>query len=233
MHEVFIPTQNFQAFSALCDDLLRTPLGLEMGCVIGPAGRGKTKAAERTAVMSPDTVYLRHQERLTHIGVIRELAFALAGARPSSAQHCFELIQTELAHHRRIIMVDEADRMSVRHLNTLRDIHDLCKVPVVMIGEEPLKAKLGQERRLSSRVAYEMRFEPIGVGDVRTFYKLALGQVLSPSHASLLARRSDGDFRLVVNDAIRLERAMKASGLSAVSDELLKEVCGDNGVPHS
>jgi hypothetical protein len=229
MKDVFIPTQNFQRFQALCDDLLRTPMGLEMSMVVGPAGRGKTRAAERVAVMSAHVVYLRYQERLTHIGLIRELAFALGGTRPYTTQGCFELIQTELAAARRIILVDESDRMSIRHLNTLRDFHDVCRVPVVLIGEEPLVAKIRTERRLMSRVADEMRFEPVGAGDVTVFYKMAMGLGLSARAAAWLARHSDGDFRMVVNDGLNIERRMRASDLADLTDDLVKEICG-NGV---
>jgi hypothetical protein len=227
MKDVFIPTQNFQRFQALCDDLLRTPMGLEMSMVIGPAGRGKTRAAERVAVMSPHVVFLRFQERLSPIGLIRELAFGLGGVRPHSTQACFEVIQTELAAQRRIIMVDESDRMSIRHLNTLRDFHDVCKTPVVLIGEEPLVGKIRTERRLMSRVADEMRFEPVGPGDVTVFYKMALGLTLNARAAASLARHSDGDFRMVVNDGLNIERRMRASDLAELTDDLVKEICGN------
>ncbi|MEM5786268.1 MAG: ATP-binding protein [Syntrophobacteraceae bacterium] len=231
MKDVFIPTTNYQAFQQLCQDLLQTQLGLEMGCVIGPAGRGKTVAAERVSSMSASAVYLRYQERFSHVGLIRELAFVLCGARPGRTQTCFDMIQSELSHRRRIILVDECDRMSLKHLNTLRDFHDVCRVPVVLIGEEPLKAKLKQERRLESRVASELRFEPVSPGDVAVFYKMALNQDVASKQAGILTRHSGGDFRMVVNDALNIERRMKASGIAALSDEIIREVCGaENGV---
>lgn len=229
MKDVYVPTENFQKLQGLCEDLLRTPLGLEMGCVIGPAGRGKTSAAERIRVQSQNVVYIRYQERLTHIGIIREMAFALGGSRPRSTDACYDMILAELSRQRRIILVDEADRMSIRHLNTLRDFHDLMRVPVVLLGEEPLKTKIHQERRLMSRVAYEMRFDPVGAGDLAVFYRMALGLTLAPKHSGVLARQSDGDFRMVVNHAIQIERRMKASGMGDVTDELIREVCGENG----
>jgi len=89
-------------------------------------------------------------------------------------------------------MVDESDRMSIKHLNTLRDFHDVCKVPVVLIGEEPLQSKINAERRLMSRVAHDLRFEPVGAGDVSVYYKAALNLGLTQKHAGMLARASDG-----------------------------------------
>lgn len=127
--------------------------------------------------------------------------------------------------------MDEADRMSLRHFNTLRDLHDVLKAPIVMIGEESILTQLERERRLKSRVAYEIRFEPIGQVDVAAFYRAAMNQGLTTKQAVTLARHSGGDFRRVINDAIQIERTMKASGLRDVTDELVKEICGENGSP--
>jgi DNA transposition AAA+ family ATPase len=229
--DVFITTQNYTKFEALCQDLLNTSLGLEMAIVVGSSGRGKSMSAERIITMNQNTVLVRFQDRFTHVGLIREIGFMLGGTRPRSTDRCFEIIQNELAYRRRIILVDEADRMSLRHFNTLRDLHDVLKAPIVMIGEESILTQLERERRLKSRVAYEIRFEPIGQVDVAAFYRAAMNQGLTTKQAVTLARHSGGDFRRVINDAIQIERTMKASGLRDVTDELVKEICGENGSP--
>lgn len=228
MKEVFIPTQNFQKLQALCSDLLTTQLGLEMAKVIGPAGRGKSFAADKVfTMMGSDVVYIRFIETMTHVGLVRELAFALGGSRPRATQFCLDVIRTELKNRRKVLLVDECDRMSLRHLNTLRDIHDICKTPVVMIGEDALEQKLAAERRLESRVAAGLRFDPISAGEVAVFYKMALDQMVTAKQAERLARHSDGDFRCVVNDAVQIERWMRASGISEITDDLIREICGN------
>ncbi|MCE5242469.1 MAG: ATP-binding protein [Syntrophobacteraceae bacterium] len=230
MKEVFIPTQNFQKLQALCSDLLKTQLGLEMAKVIGPAGRGKSFAADKVfTMMGSDVVYVRFIETMTHVGLVRELAFALGGSRPRSTQLSIDKIRSELKTRRKVLMVDECDRMTLRHLNTLRDIHDICKTPVVMIGEDALEQKLLAERRLGSRVSAGLRFDPISPGEVAVYYKMALDQAITPKQAERLARHSDGDFRMVVNDALNIERRMKASGIGQIADELIGEVCGNGG----
>lgn len=227
MKDVFIPTQNFQRFEALCNELLDSPVGIEMAAVLGRAGRGKTTAAERIVTMNPRTAYVRFEERLSYVGLIREVAFKVAGVRPRSTQDCFEMIQEELSRLRRIILVDEADRMSLKHLNTMRDFHDVCKVPVVLIGEEPLRARLARERRLVSRTRAELRFEPVDQSDVVVFYRKALEKDLKREFAAALLRHSQGDFRNVLRDAIAIERMMTASGLKEISQALVDKVCGN------
>lgn len=228
MKDVFIPTQNFQRFQALCDELLQSTVGIEMAAVMGRAGRGKSTAAEREVTMNPKTVYVRYEERLSHVGLIREICFAIAGARPRSTQVCFEMIQEELSRVRRIIMIDEADRLSMKHLNVCRDFHDVCKVPVILIGEEPLRGRLARERRMISRIRQELMFEPVGQGDVTVFYRKMLEKSVTPEQAATLLRHAQGDFRNILKDAIAVERIMEASGMKEITDPIILKVT-ENG----
>ncbi len=225
MRDQFILTQNFQKFQALIDELLSHQLGLEMAVVLGQAGRGKTTAARRIVTMNSRVIHVSYVGWLSHAGIIREICFAAAGSRPRATQACFDLLERSLNESRRVIMVDEADRMSLRHLNILRDLHDRCCVPIVLIGEEPLKGKLAQERRLISRTSQELVFQRVAAIDVIQFYRNNLGQDISGGIATDLARHSQGDFRLVVKDALRIERTMKASGLAQISEDLVREIC--------
>lgn len=229
MKDVFVPTNNYNRLQGLVDEVARSSLGIEMVAVVGPSGRGKTRAAERIVVKTRESVFIRHQEWLTPIGVIRELAFALAGMRPRSTAACVDLIKTELASSRRVILVDEADRMSIRHLNALRDFHDMVKVPVILIGEEPLITKLNAERRLIRRARHVLRFDPVSQSDVRVFFNSALGIGLTDRQCSQVAQRAEGDFRMVVNLAAAAERFMTASERREITDSMILELCGDGG----
>ncbi len=40
-----------------------------------------------------------------------------------------------------------------------------------------------------------------------------------------LARHAQGDFRLILKDALRIERTMKASGLAEITENLVREIC--------
>ena len=225
MKDVFVPTENFQRLQSICDDCMDSSHGLEMAAVLGRAGRGKTTAAHRIATMNLNSVFVRFEEWMSPIGLIREITFNVAGTRPRAMQTCRGLLQDELSRQRRIVLVDEADRMSLRHLNALRDLHDIFRAPVVMIGEESLRGKLGQERRLVSRVRETVNFQPVGQNDIVVFYRKALDLALKPDHAGKFAKHSQGDFRLVVKDALAVERIMRASGLKEITEKLVGEVC--------
>jgi hypothetical protein len=224
MKDVYIATQNYQRFSALCDELLSSAHGVELAAVIGHAGRGKTKAAKQIFSKNLNTVYCLYKEDDTHADLLREITFRLAGLRPGRKQHCYEIIERELAARRRVIMVDEADRMSLTCLNGLRNIHDICGVPIIMIGEEDLKSKLGRERRLVSRVRDVIQFEPVVQIDIVVYYRQSLDLALSPAQAAKLLRHCEGDFRLVLTDALAVERLMTVNNITTVTDAIVDEI---------
>ena len=86
MKDVFISTPNYQEFEAMCNDLIGSRVGLDMAAVTGRAGRGKTTAAERYVTMNSHAIYVRFQEWLSHVGLLREIAFEISGSRPRSTQ---------------------------------------------------------------------------------------------------------------------------------------------------
>jgi DNA transposition AAA+ family ATPase len=232
MKDVFVPTENYQQLKAECEGCMENAHGVEMVAVVGRAGRGKTTAAERIAVENPDARFVRLDPGLSPAGLLREVTFTLTGDRRRTMQECRSLLAGELARRRIMLLADEADRLCPRHLNALRDLHDLFSVPVVLIGEERLLGKLEHERRLISRTRKIIKFEPVTQTDVVHFYRTALDQFLAPGQTKSLARHCGGDFRQVVTDAIDAERYMKVNGLKKITDEVVAKICS-NGVPNA
>lgn len=225
MNDIFVSTSNYEKFKSVGEDLLKSSVGLDMAVVVGRAGRGKTTAAERFATMNGKAIYIRYQEWLTHVGLLREIAFEISGTRPHTTHTCLEIIDGEFSQTRRLVLIDEADLMSLKHINTLRGLHDRYHVPVILIGEKLLLNKIAQERRIKSRVRQELEFEPVNTVDVVLYYKQALAQEINSQLAASLAKHAEGDFRFVVKDALQLERLMEVNGLKKISDTLINEVC--------
>jgi len=222
--DVFIATENYQKTSELVNELIATAYGVEMAVITGRAGRGKPTAAERIYATNPGTVYVLYQEGWSYIELLREITFRLCGTRPRYRQTCFEMVANELAAKRRVIMIDEADRMNLRCLNGVRNIHDICRVPVLMIGEEALASHLEAERRLISRVRASIAFAAVSQADVVVFFSQALGQKLTPDYAARLIKHAGGDFRRVLTGAVRAERIMRASGIDTITDAVINAV---------
>ncbi len=227
MKKPFIDTVNFQRMSALCEELVGPVLGVEMGAVKGSTGYGKTTSGQRIFATNKNVIYCLYHESWSHIELMREITFRLCGKRPRFRQACFEIIQEEMAERRRIIMIDEADRLSLKCLNVLRNLHDCCQIPVLLIGEEALKQKLEREPRVISRFRTILTFEPASEADIIVFYKKAAGIQIQPEQARKLLKSANGNFRNVIIDAVAIERMMKASSVERVTDRMLDAVCNN------
>jgi len=232
MKNVFVPTENYQQLKAECQGCMENAHGVEMVAVVGDAGRGKSTAAERIAVENTDVRFVRLTPGRSPAGFLIEVTAALTGDLRRTMQDCRDSLVAGLSSRRIMLIADEADRLCPRHLNTLRDIHDLYSVPVVLIGEALLIRKLKHERRLISRTRKIINFEPVTQTDIVHFYRTALDQYLAPGQAASLTHHCGGSFRQVQTDAINAERYMKVNGLKKITDEVIKKICG-NGAPNA
>jgi hypothetical protein len=226
MKTVFIPTKNYNRFQSLVADLINSTIGVEMAPVIGRAGRGKTTAALRLVANNPDIKYIRYEGGWTTKALMQEVAFKLTGSRLKTTQKAREAAKSALLEKRRVLLIDEADRLSVNLLNCLRDFHDICAVPIILIGEKDLLGRLATERRLKDRCVPHLSFEPVGMAEIIVLYRHLFEQDIEKPWAMSLHRHSEnGEFRLIMRDAQLIDRKMKASGLEKISEALVKDVC--------
>jgi DNA transposition AAA+ family ATPase len=226
LKSVFIETSNSQTVRRIIDDLLGHPVGMELAVSHGPAGRGKSTIAERIVTTIPQAVYVYFEPRLTVSGLVREISFKIAGARHGRSEKCMIAIEEALAQERKLVIIDEVDQAGLKHLNQVRALHDLLKIPFLLMGESSLLGKLARERRLQSRVRQVHGFSPVTGADILAFYDRSLSLDLEADQVKHLARHGKGDFRAVLADALRVERIMRASGLSTITDSVIKEICG-------
>ncbi len=222
--DIFITTDNVKRMESLCNELI-DPAGdltSSFGIVIGRAGRGKTKSGLHYAVNQPDAVYVLYIDGLSLVGVARKIAYELAGIKPVSFEKCLDAIDRETATNRRLIIIDEADKMPRKSIEMLRGVNEQCRCPIVLVGEEALANTVGQERRLKSRVRQTVAFDEVTVPDVMVYFRMSMGLELDIECVRAVWKRADGDFRLIVRDAHAMARIMNASKLQAVTMDVVK-----------
>lgn len=225
MKSTFIETSNTKKFTEICDELISpmSMLGPSIAQITGPAGRGKSEAAKHYSVNS-DAVYLPPMNIRTPAMILREICFELAGLRPTRSDACLNIIGDEMSKKRRLIMIDEADLLQMTCLEMLRNVNERFACPILLIGEEGLKGRLGSRRRLVSRIRRRMEFEPISFGDIGYFLKMSLGIKANADVTSAILKHAGGDWRPVLTVAISLDRTMKASNLKDVTVEIVNDV---------
>lgn len=223
---VFVQTENVSRIFWLLESLRDTGADLtsSIGVVTGQAGRGKTFAVKRFTALNENVYYIFFVDGFSVVDVLREMAYEASGTRPFTFRGCLDVIDEATRHNRTTFILDEADKMPKRYFDLIRSINERCAAPIVLVGEENLNQVLQSERRLRSRVRDVVSCQAISIADVSSYYRVVLKQELDPEVARELWRRSGGDFRPVVRDAMTVKAIMQASDLVTITPEVVTQL---------
>lgn len=229
MRDIIIETDAMTRFNTAVDEVLEADKALS-GFVLayGQAGRGKSIAAD-SYYCNRGGAYVRVWEGWTQTAFLQRLLFEVRGKNDadmpkSSGNRCKQEIVALLNRKRKPLFIDEADRLHISRIEDLRDIHEITGAPIILIGEEGLHGLLAERRRIWSRVAHEVEFGPIVGSEVGIYAMQAAGLDIPGELCIDIATRAEGDFRLVRNMMLLLEKAAKAADTIKVSKEILKSV---------
>lgn len=225
MRETIIETDAMTRFDAAVDEVTSAGRGLS-GFVLayGQAGRGKSVAADRYHYQRGGA-YCRVWQGWSQTSFLQRLLFEVRAKNTDMPRHtgnrCKELIVQELDGDPKPLFIDEADRLKIDRIEDLRDIHEMTGAPIVLIAEEGIFGLLSERRRIWSRVVHEIEFGPISPAEVALYGMQAAGLDINLELAGEVAQRTEGDFRLVRNLCVLLEKAAKASGSFTVDRPML------------
>jgi len=120
-----------------------------MGLVVGPTGIGKSRCAQAVADTYVGSVYLRiinglhHPAGLTHALAVRLGVRDLrAMTRTDHYQTHLERVIGALRDSGRLLLLDEAQKLTDAALELLRDLHDSTGVPILLIGVRDLHERI-------------------------------------------------------------------------------------------
>lgn len=128
----------------------------EIALITGTAGSGKSTIAQSFAKSHPNAILVEATLHTSAKVLLEELEGRL---NLPPAKNCHEKvvhIAKELKRRDVVILIDEAEHLSVRALEDLRRIWDFSGVPLVLFGTEILMKNLmgknGELRQLYSRI---------------------------------------------------------------------------------
>lgn len=227
MREITIDIESMLRFDEAVDSMLDPASGLSGFLVAhGQAGRGKTVAAQRYHVSRGKSVYLDVMQSWSQTAFLRELLYEVKGANGDKPRftkdRCKDMIISLLKNKRMAIIVDEADRLTIERIEDLRDISKRTGAAIVLVAEEDIFGLLNERRRVWSRVVHEIEFGPINAAEVAVYAMKAAGLDIPAELCRSIATRSEGDFRIVRNMMIAIEKAAKAAGTFKVDSEILE-----------
>ena len=225
--DVLVMNQNVMNFQALADDLSdpNGSLSSSIGMAIGTAERGKSHSSHWYVQTNPNSAYVLYVDGSTKVQLLRDICDAIAHTRPYSFGHCLSTLEETCKYNRKLIIIDEADKLPVAHLEMLRGINERCNLPILLVGEEGLKTKTDRVPRLRSRIRQPVvLFERAASVDVIAYYHEAAGIDIDRATAEKLVKHANGGFRSIVNDSIAISKMSKASGINTITENMLNKL---------
>lgn len=146
-------TDKFVSTTKVAKDMLTVARlvreNLTMGLVLGPTGIGKSRCAEAIHEKYVGSIYLRvimgyHHPR----GLTQALAVKLGVRRQQvNSRYVPQFTQLErvidtLRNSNRLIILDEADKLTDAAIELLRDVHDTTGVPILLIATKELQDRI-------------------------------------------------------------------------------------------
>lgn len=135
-------------------------LAQDIVIIYGPAGISKTKTCQHYQTQAPGVVMATMTPATCSVvSCLEEIAGALnIRDTPRSAAALQRLIVTRLRNTNGLLIIDEAQHLTVQALDEVRSIHDTCLIGVALVGNETVYSRMtGGNRapyldRLFSRV---------------------------------------------------------------------------------
>lgn len=174
-----------------------------IGCYYGFSGYGKTIATVYAVNKLDDkAAYIEVRSTWTRKKFVEALLQELAPGVRHGSKPTYDLIEIaaeKLMVGRIVLFVDEADFVVDRgYAEIIRDIYEIAKTPIILIGEEYLPGKLERYERLHNRMARPAPAQPCSLDDARHLTKLYCDKVeVADDLLSYLVKEVDGCTRRV------------------------------------
>ena len=153
MRTKFVKTSNVLTFETALSALKKR--GANEACIIvveGVPGLGKTTSLLRFATQN-QAVYLRAKKEWKPTWVMNELLGELKEEPPHSFEKKYGMALKALMQRQALaansdktfaLIIDEADHISgnARIMETIRDLSDMCELPVILVGMGKIKNNL-------------------------------------------------------------------------------------------
>lgn len=216
---VFVKTSNIERF--LNGITAVEERGAAEACLLlitGKPGLGKTRAGQWWA-MQQNAVYLRAKTTWTPRRAQADLYAQLGGGELNPSKSAFSQILDLIAKDPPPVILDEAEHTlhDSRVLESFRDLSDLLEFPLILIGMDAVKSKIGRLEQISSRIVKVVEFQPLTLEDVRLCCDEMAEIGVAEDLAGEIHRQCDGKIRGVLNAIRVIERFAALNGMDSAA----------------
>ncbi|MES1936713.1 ATP-binding protein [Salinisphaera hydrothermalis] len=203
-----VQTENIARLHEASTALMERHVGMPgMGVVHGDTGYGKSTACAwlNNRVHG---IYVRARALSTPSSFLGSILKEIDVEPARSCAGMVDQLVERLALSGRPLMIDEADYVAetARLTETLRDIHDLSTVPVILIGMAGITRKLDRRRQLSGRLAQSVEFTGMDLEDARLVADTLCEIRVAEDLLADLRDKAAGEIRRVVVGLTRIEQ---------------------------
>jgi len=171
MRNLVVQTKAIRTLLGASFELEQRPSGMSGICVVhGGSGFGKTTATAYILNQQlVDGIYVRALSTWTPSSMLAALSGEL-GIKPlRPCARAVDAIVRRLCETGWSVFVDEADYLlrGERMLDTLRDLHDLSTVPLILIGMDRFRDAVAHREQFAGRIYRDVRFTGLDETDAR------------------------------------------------------------------
>jgi len=246
----FIETRQYRRFAEFCQ---ATKHSNYIGLCYGPPGVGKTISARHYSNWDFQETYLEHgMKRFLApaevrdydtvfftppvVHTARDLVNRLTNLRKWLSifvVHTYapeELTQLNTnVDPTKLIIVDEADRLSTQGLEYFRSVYDEDEISVVFMGMPGVEKRLARYPQLYSRIGFVHEFKTLSHDEMSLVIESKWKELLTDDEVviedeaqSALIRITQGNFRLLLRLLMQVERLMRINELTTVTKGLVE-----------
>jgi len=156
-----------------------------------------------------------------------------APARPAyaDAARAYTQKRKALAAAPRLVVIDEADRLTMPSLEQLRDLFDRTGYGLILMGMPGLEKRLSRYAQFYSRIGFVHEFRPLSADQVRALLKqrwtppgvaLPTTDPLAEEAVAAVIRVTGGNFRLLHRLLTQMERILEINQLPRVTPAVVE-----------
>ncbi len=223
MKKIFVKTKNVKGFISVANNLLKTAEDIpKIGLIYGDPGLGKTQTAIWWATKN-NAIYIRAQNKMTSKWLLEKIIYELGEVPKRKMSDIFEQCINHLRLSPQILVVDEIDYLvnSSHTIETLRDIHDMAGVPIILIGMYSAKKKLGTYKHFYDRIPEKLEFSTFSEDDIDIIVD-ELSEVKITQEAKEVIIHRINRFRQLIKVISMLEDIAQTNGLTKIDAKHVK-----------
>ncbi len=202
----------------------------EIVMLAGPSGIGKSMALRKYHYENKSVIYIVSNAACQmHMTMYRIAQYTGASVRGNTAIIADRIV-ARLRDTNRLVIIDEADHLSLKAFEMLRFIHDESGIGIVLSGSQEMIDTVtgggtgeGKYSRVYNRIGLIEWLKPLRKSDTRKIVKEILGNEAKPEIIDKLHEVSQGCARRIVKLLPRAWKVAKATNNGRLTPGIIEE----------